>query len=799
MVKEEPNATGPAMPDAMENTTLFVRSLPFSATSDSLSDFFSQICPVKHSVVVTDRETKQSKGFGFVTFGLVSDAKKAIEESRTLKFEGRTLRVDLAKRRHRGGRGEGTNVEAANGDITATEGEKLKRRPRLIIRNLPWSVRDPEELTKLFSRYGKVTEALIPRKKGGRMSGFAFVTMRKRTSAERAIKEANGMKIDGRPVAVDYAVEKDTWQQHLESGLELGKERLEISDDEKSASEESEEEESDSDVSIKDEDEDSANSGDEDHLSNRSDTIDAALVKSEDDGAEHDEDEDDEEVEEEEEEDEDDDKDDDDLDDEDEDEDDGGEDDGDDIDDNDKGEAGDEDGGDKSINRASRKSGAVRKVNDTNTDTTVFIRNLSYATTSELLQEHFAANFGPVRYALPVEDKETHQPRGTGFVCFKDKQTHLACLADAPKQVSESSILIVDDVDRRYVLDNRILSITAAVDRTKAGKLAEESALKRLSAAEKGSAGKKDKRHLFLLNEGRIAPDSTLGQLISKTDMDIRQQSLAVRRQQLRSNPSLHLSLTRLAVRNIPRSMTATQLKLLARRAIVAFAEEVQAGTRQSLSKEELERSHSYDEERDIKSRKKKYGVVKQVKIISEDNKTGTGRSRGYGFIEYASHRLALMGLRWLNAREIGPKDLVQLQQEFAKADAEVAGAQNEGKSKSKKGKTGDMIKNSEDLRKRRLVVEFAIENIEVVKRRQAREARARNNATKKSEEEGGAIKGEKEKPVVAFSKAGKKGKSGGKAIGKPNIGKRKREVNDEESKSRKNVRNFKKEKRNRP
>ncbi|KAK9264072.1 hypothetical protein V1519DRAFT_380738 [Lipomyces tetrasporus] len=787
MVKEEPDATGPAMPGAAsENTTLFVRSLPFSATSDSLSDFFSQICPVKHSVVVTDRETKQSKGFGFVTFALVSDAKKAIEESRALKFEGRTLRVDLAKRRQRGGQAEESNDVAADGDATVTEGQKLKRRPRLIIRNLPWSVRDPEELTKLFSRYGKVTEALIPRKKGGRMSGFAFVTMRKRTSAERAIKEANGMKIDGRPVAVDYAVEKDTWQQHLESGLELGKERLEISDDDESASEESEEEESDSNVSIKDEDEYSASANSE------HDIIDAALVKSEDDSVEHDEGEDDDDEEEEEEEEEE-------VDEEEEEDDEADDDDDDDDDDdidNDEDEDADEDGGDKSVTQASRKSSAVRKMNDTNTDTTVFIRNLSYAITSELLQEHFAANFGPVRYALPVEDKETHQPRGTGFVCFKDKQTYQACLADAPKQVSESSILIVDDVDRRYVLDNRILSITAAVDRTKAEKLAEDGALKRLSAAGKDSTDKKDKRYLFLLNEGRIAPDSALGQLVSKTDMDIRQQSLAIRRQQLRSNPSLHLSLTRLAVRNIPRAMTATQLKLLARRAIVAFAEEVQAGTRQSLSKEELERSHSYDEERDIKSRKKKYGVVKQVKIISEDKKAGSGRSRGYGFIEYASHRLALMGLRWLNAREIGPKDLVQLQQEFAKVDTEVAGAQNEDKSKSKKTTTGDIIKNSDDLRRRRLVVEFAIENIEVVRRRQARETRARNNAAKKSEGEQGAIKGEKQKPVVAFSKAGKKGKNGGKAIGKANIGKRKRVVNDEESKSRKNVRNFKKQKR---
>ncbi|KAK9376355.1 uncharacterized protein V1513DRAFT_440104 [Lipomyces chichibuensis] len=760
MATADPKRAMPATADAIENTTLFVRSLPFSATSDTLSDFFSQICPVKHSVVVTDRETKQSKGFGFVTFALASDAKKALDESRALKFDGRALRVDLAKRRHRGGPGEERNDAPANGSATTIEGDKVKRRPRLIIRNLPWSVRDPEELTKLFSRYGKVMEALIPRKKGGRMSGFAFVTMRKGTSAERAIKEANGMRIEGRQVAVDFAVEKDTWRNHLESGLELGKERLDNSDTDES-DEESEEKESDSDVSIKDDEDDvSVKSEGEDDFSIKSEDDNTIFVKSEDESDEGDEDD---------------------------------EEDQDDEDDEDDDE-GEDDGNAASIKLESKKSASIKNFKDTNNDTTVFIRNLSYATTAESLKEHFATNFGSVRYALPVEDKESHQPRGTGFVCFKDKEVYQSCLADAPKQVSASSILIVDDVDRRYVLDDRILSITAAVDRTKAEKLAEDAAEKRLDAAGKNTMGKKDKRHVFLLNEGRIAPDSALGQLMSRTDMDIRQQSLAIRRQQLRSNPSLHLSLTRLAVRNIPRSMTAAQLKLLARRAVVSFAEEVKAGTRQSLSKEELDRSHSYDEERGVKSRKKKYGVVKQVKIIVEDKKAGSGRSRGYGFIEYSSHRLALMGLRWLNAREIGPKDLVQLQQEVAKADPVVVGSQDDEESKSQHVKKGEVIKNSEDLRKRRLVVEFAIENIEVVKRRQAREVKARNKTAKQEGEGQNEIKGEVKKAQFMF-KTGKNAKNGAKSNGNAD-GKRKRIVKDVESKSGKNVRNLKKQKR---
>lgn len=60
-------------------------------------------------------------------------------------------------------------------------------------------------------------------------------------------------------------------------------------------------------------------------------------------------------------------------------------------------------------------------------------------------------------------------------------------------------------------------------------------------------------------------------------------------------------------------------------------------------------------------------GIVKQAKVVFESEggskvseKGGAGRSRGYGFIEYYTHRSALMGLRWLNGHSI---DYTVLQQ----------------------------------------------------------------------------------------------------------------------------------------
>jgi nucleolar protein 4 len=56
--------------------SLFVRSLSSTATTETLTQYFSQSFPIKHATVVLDPVTKQSKGYGFVTFVDAEDAKR---------------------------------------------------------------------------------------------------------------------------------------------------------------------------------------------------------------------------------------------------------------------------------------------------------------------------------------------------------------------------------------------------------------------------------------------------------------------------------------------------------------------------------------------------------------------------------------------------------------------------------------------------------------------------------------------------------------------------------------------------
>ena len=82
---------------------LFVGSLPWAVDSNGLKELFAQYGEITEAVVITDRQTGRSKGFGFVTFANEADAQKALEMDRK-EVEGRTIVVNVARpREERGG------------------------------------------------------------------------------------------------------------------------------------------------------------------------------------------------------------------------------------------------------------------------------------------------------------------------------------------------------------------------------------------------------------------------------------------------------------------------------------------------------------------------------------------------------------------------------------------------------------------------------------------------------------------------------------------------------------------------
>ncbi len=76
---------------------LYVGGLPYSTTDNELRDGFSRAGEVSSAVVIMDRMTGRSKGFGFVEFNSDADADKAIEMFNGQDFGGRSITVNEAR------------------------------------------------------------------------------------------------------------------------------------------------------------------------------------------------------------------------------------------------------------------------------------------------------------------------------------------------------------------------------------------------------------------------------------------------------------------------------------------------------------------------------------------------------------------------------------------------------------------------------------------------------------------------------------------------------------------------------
>jgi len=86
---------------------LFIGGLAWHTDDTTLRTKFEEFGQVEEAVVVKDRDTGRSRGFGFVKFANEADADSAISAMNNVEFDGRTIRVDKATDRAAGGGGGG--------------------------------------------------------------------------------------------------------------------------------------------------------------------------------------------------------------------------------------------------------------------------------------------------------------------------------------------------------------------------------------------------------------------------------------------------------------------------------------------------------------------------------------------------------------------------------------------------------------------------------------------------------------------------------------------------------------------
>lgn len=83
------------------NKKLFVGGLPWELRGKDLLDIFGEFGAIEDANVILDRETKRSKGFGFVTFTELDAAVKAQESANGGEINGRAIFVSFAREEER--------------------------------------------------------------------------------------------------------------------------------------------------------------------------------------------------------------------------------------------------------------------------------------------------------------------------------------------------------------------------------------------------------------------------------------------------------------------------------------------------------------------------------------------------------------------------------------------------------------------------------------------------------------------------------------------------------------------------
>jgi RNA recognition motif-containing protein len=95
---------------------IYVSNLSFNVQDEDLKEFFAPYGEVTSAKVINDRETGQSRGFGFVEMADDTAAKKAIAELDQATVDGRAIRVSEARpKENRSGGGGGGGYKGGGG------------------------------------------------------------------------------------------------------------------------------------------------------------------------------------------------------------------------------------------------------------------------------------------------------------------------------------------------------------------------------------------------------------------------------------------------------------------------------------------------------------------------------------------------------------------------------------------------------------------------------------------------------------------------------------------------------------
>jgi len=175
---------------------IYVGGLAPDTSKDSLESAFKKYGEIVDSVVMVDKDTKRSRGFGFVTFKSSSAANAALGTANVV--DGRDVSCKKAVR------------DSPKAIVPADNSGGLYNTLKIFVGGLPASC-DYDKLTWYFGRFGSIQDAVVMMdQQTQRHRGFGYVTFTEPSAVEAALSTYQDNKIDGKWVEVKRCIPQES-------------------------------------------------------------------------------------------------------------------------------------------------------------------------------------------------------------------------------------------------------------------------------------------------------------------------------------------------------------------------------------------------------------------------------------------------------------------------------------------------------------------------------------------------------------------------------------------------------------
>lgn len=237
---------------------------------------------------------------------------------------------------------------------------------------------------------------------------------------------------------------------------------------------------------------------------------------------------------------------------------------------------------------------------------TLFIRNLGFNTTEDILQTLFS-KYGKLRYCLICRNKETGASKGSGFVMFENAEEMENVLRIFEKYESNKDYSGLNP----FELEGRNLKIFRSVSK--------DDAVRSKEAKKTEDQGDNRNRELlyFGLNNYYDFPGKEVA--VSEEDKQKRENIIQLKKTNFKKNPNLHVSETRLVLRNLDKAFNEAKIKDLLRQKTEQFMEELKS-----------QKSDDYKAYMKVKK-------IKQIKLMRDEknlDKENNPKSKSVAFVE---------------------------------------------------------------------------------------------------------------------------------------------------------------------